>query len=659
MFKWIATFLVLVGAALGQATTVFYTDRALGVNPFSASGNGSTPSAIFLSFAQVRVCTLPATGIPCTPVASITDQFGNPLSISGGNFGQLTTDVVGRFSFGCTPGLYQVQVEAVGSNTPNLNYPVTCPSGSVNGAVSVSSIDTIRYVDGVFFTTVQAAINSLPSTGGTVIVPPGTYVGPTNIPNNNTTIQCSGWLECKFTYTSNFNLGNGTVTLSGIKLDGIVFDFGGTASGIVMTSVQYSDFRFQVQNSTAVFPSAALLVTTTNTAGATFQNKFDWISLQNVGTGLILNGDANIAVCGGGQTGPGAVFFNQFHYLAIGGLSQGPSADAIDFTSGADSNDFGLVTIILGQGNTTGHAVNFGTRCPTNFGDIVFEHFFSLSASALQSGYSGPFLQFGDSEGAIDTYVCGTNCGGANFSGYNPTALAANLINWNIDEIGGNLYSLVNPVWVMNNLAVNQGILNIPLPVATASANFSCPSMKFDSAEWTGSSNTYSSWIINCSLAASGVPTFENLNLTYGGPTTNLNFILGTNIKLGLTGGGFNAFFQGNPNMTGSVTLSSPLKNGTLVSSSSTIGFMQQTSGAGCATTGSTPWAGSCTTAMNWPVSFSSAYTVTCTADGITSGVPILQGTTGQLAGSITAITQTATGVASQFSTIECIGYQN
>jgi hypothetical protein len=110
----------------GQST-VFYTDRAVGVFPVLPSGQAVL---VPIQYGQVRVCTFPAVGSPCTPVAAITDINGNPLSISGGNFGQLSTDVVGRFSFGCTPGLYQVQVAASGSNTPQLNYPVTCPSGS-------------------------------------------------------------------------------------------------------------------------------------------------------------------------------------------------------------------------------------------------------------------------------------------------------------------------------------------------------------------------------------------------------------------------------------------------------------------------------------------------------------------------------------------------
>lgn len=123
--KWIKWLLglALVVPSLGQAQNSFYTDRAVGVTPIQ-----STSVLAPIAYGQVRVCTINATGSPCVPTASIFDLSGNPLSVSGGNFGQLTTDVVGRFSFGCTPGSYIVQVAGSFSNVPQLTYPITCTS---------------------------------------------------------------------------------------------------------------------------------------------------------------------------------------------------------------------------------------------------------------------------------------------------------------------------------------------------------------------------------------------------------------------------------------------------------------------------------------------------------------------------------------------------
>jgi hypothetical protein len=128
--KWLAVAALVLGmfTGVGKAQSIaFWTDRAVGVFPF---GGGGVTGLVPIQYGPVRVCSIPASGSPCTPVASITDINGVPLTIQGGNFGQLTTDVVGRFAFGCTPGNYLVQVAAASSNTPQLSYPVTCPSGS-------------------------------------------------------------------------------------------------------------------------------------------------------------------------------------------------------------------------------------------------------------------------------------------------------------------------------------------------------------------------------------------------------------------------------------------------------------------------------------------------------------------------------------------------
>ena len=47
-----------------------------------------------------------------------------------------------------------------------------------------------------------------------------------------------------------------------------------------------------------------------------------------------------------GESGLGAIFYNQFGFLNINDAS----ADGIDFTSGVDSNDFGFVSIVLRTG---------------------------------------------------------------------------------------------------------------------------------------------------------------------------------------------------------------------------------------------------------------------------------------------------------------------
>lgn len=443
-------------------------------------------------------------------------------------------------------------------------------SWTVGGGWSAVRPGQIRFADQ--FPNVQAAINALPSSGGVVMVPPGTYVGPTSIPNNNTTVQCTTWLGCTFTYSTSVTFGTGTTQLSNIRLDGIIFDFGSTASGLTLDGVQYSEFRIQLQHSTATLPSAALLLTASNSGNTlTWENKFDWLNFLNVGTALVLNGDTNISGCGGTQSGEGAVFYNQFHYLNVNNAS----ADAIDFTSGVDSNDFGFVSIVLASGNTTGHAINFGTRCPSSYGDVVFEHFYTLTVNAVQSGYSGPFLQFGQSEGAIDNFACGVNCLNGIDYGYNTTALDAGNINWQIAILAGNPYGQTNPV-LQANVIVNTGpFFSFPLQTATSSVNYPCPGAQFKSSEWDLSAATFSSWSWVCSLPSSGTPSFENFALTYNGVASpNVTFLLTNPIRLGLQNvSGNNTLFVANPSTpSGNITVTGPTASTTIMTQSTGSG---------------------------------------------------------------------------------------
>lgn len=172
MKRWILLMLACLGIAHGQ-TTSFYTDRAVGSFPTSEGVAVLVP----IPYGQVRVCTVGATGSPCTPLASIFDTAGSPISNSiGGNFGQVTTDVVGRFTFGCTPGSYLVQVAATGSNTPQLNYKITCGINTslsnpfpgpfaINGAITATSVDGMRKVGpGIGeFTHIQDCLNDIPN----------------------------------------------------------------------------------------------------------------------------------------------------------------------------------------------------------------------------------------------------------------------------------------------------------------------------------------------------------------------------------------------------------------------------------------------------------------------------------------------------------------
>ena len=440
-----------------------------------------------------------------------------------------------------------------------LIFAMLTPVSLAQGThIGVGNLNNTQYADQ--FPSVQAAINALPVSGGEVRVSAGTYAGPTSIPNNNTRIVCSAWLACTFTYTSNVTFGSAVSALNNLDIDGIVFDFSGTAAGLTLSGGTSGHYRMQLQNTTGT----ALTLLGTAVANVT-GNTFDWIKISTAGIGLVLNGDANLTGCGGTQVANGAVYYNYFKVVEMDHIS---GAYGMQFTSGDDSNSFGFVQIQMGAGNTAGNAIIFGSRCPSSYGDVVFEHFSTITVDAIQAGYVGPFLQMNQSEGIIDNYVCGVNCvGGATTWGFNTTTAVAGNVNWQIGWMGGNPYSQPSPLLQTNGILNTGQFFEYPLLRATASANYPAPGAKFLSSEWNGSSAQNSSWGFVPTLAPSGVPPYENFSLTNSGSVTrNLNFILQYPIRLGLqNASGFNTFFVANPGAPrAGVTVTGPAANGTL-----------------------------------------------------------------------------------------------
>src|SRR5271167_966609 len=107
MRKFLAVLALMLASIGASAQLSYYSDHSVGISPF-----GSIVGYIPIQYGQVRVCSWPgASGIPCSPLATVYDKNNNQLFVQGGNFGQLTTDVTGLFTFGCKTGSYFIQVQ--------------------------------------------------------------------------------------------------------------------------------------------------------------------------------------------------------------------------------------------------------------------------------------------------------------------------------------------------------------------------------------------------------------------------------------------------------------------------------------------------------------------------------------------------------------------
>jgi hypothetical protein len=92
-----------------------------------------------LAGATVRVCTMPASGQPCTPLAQIYSDAGLTQAIAN----PTTTDGLGNYFFYAAPGKYEIEVSGPGITTkqlPNVILPNDPSSPTFTGAVSAFSL---------------------------------------------------------------------------------------------------------------------------------------------------------------------------------------------------------------------------------------------------------------------------------------------------------------------------------------------------------------------------------------------------------------------------------------------------------------------------------------------------------------------------------------
>ncbi|MGC2832047.1 MAG: hypothetical protein WB994_20580 [Candidatus Acidiferrum sp.] len=92
-----------------------------------------------LAGATVRVCAMPASGQPCTPLALIYSDVGLTQALAN----PTTTDGLGNYSFYAAPGKYEIEISGPGITTkqlPNVVLPNDPSSPTFSGAVSAFSL---------------------------------------------------------------------------------------------------------------------------------------------------------------------------------------------------------------------------------------------------------------------------------------------------------------------------------------------------------------------------------------------------------------------------------------------------------------------------------------------------------------------------------------
>jgi hypothetical protein len=198
-----------------------------------------------------------------------------------------------------------------------------------NSGITTPSVNRMIYVDGLNYTTLQAAVTAACSDGGVVLVPQGTYVGPTTFCSNLTIKPFNyGYFgtPTKFTYTAPLVISN----LHNLDIEGVQFNMG-ASGGVSLSSVSAS--RIDVEIVTTQTTTPALLLTCTVGGGNTAYNQFMRLVTNGGSEGIKWSGL-------GGPTPTCAVTENQFGMLQAYAPSSAPSSTwtAFDVVQDSDSN---------------------------------------------------------------------------------------------------------------------------------------------------------------------------------------------------------------------------------------------------------------------------------------------------------------------------------
>jgi hypothetical protein len=153
---WFLLLFLILGGSASFAQDAYYSEVAVAPNPWVRNG-GLLPSAN----TAVRICTFSASPtVPCTGLATIWDSSGNIVSSAlYQSFGQISTDMLGRFTFGCVAGKYTLQIQSTTNNSVLVNKPISCGGAGGNGLSDPGSNGVL--FRSAFNTTALATYNNI------------------------------------------------------------------------------------------------------------------------------------------------------------------------------------------------------------------------------------------------------------------------------------------------------------------------------------------------------------------------------------------------------------------------------------------------------------------------------------------------------------------
>ena len=518
--------------------------------------------------------------------------------------------------------------------TLTINGPLVAPVAQIFcGTGTIAGLDFVRpdwFPGAELGAQVNAAMAAL-SSGGTVLIAPGTYPVTTLIYVTKSGIKIQGSGQGNTILTQNLNNDLIQVSLANnFELSGFTFNDTGTSSGYNMVELDYSSYaKIHDNHFTSSRTAAANTLNGVRIAGASthlanynevYHNTFSgipWIAMSaaanangnsftdnkvfNGGEPFDINGDA-VAITGTQIIGNYFYGGNQSAYLQSVDGSQ-VSGNQFMFVGSTTQPS---LTLLLASGSSQAQTIISGN---------------------LFQGSGSQFHCISMHDNVRDTIIDANDfesCGG---DGINTANGAGALTN----------------ISITNNIFHNSGVQN-------ASAGFAAIHMYFTPDNGYGAFHILNNHAYDDQGGAA--------SQTYG-------------LTLNCTGAGtlFNSEISGNDfssNKTGSFSFGACVtatafgynnESGGWVDRTTSGGVKRQISRVvGCATAASLN--ATCDQAITWAFAFSDVnYTVSCTSQGVISGVPALEGTdfsTARTGAAITVRTISLTAAAAEFSVLNC-----
>jgi hypothetical protein len=350
-----------------------------------------------LAGATIRVCAMPASGQPCTPLAliysdaALTQALANPTS----------TDGLGNYFFYAAPGKYEIEISGPAIATkqiPNVILPNDPASPSFSGAVSAFSLTlsgnlTVNGNTTVLGNLASGTLNltnqSTPpgsASAGTVNLytktadkrvyykdETGTEVGPLG-PGNGAQTNVAN------TFTANQNFDNG-MHIKGPDPYADITRFG-----------KFGTFSSTTANTTSGSGSVAL------TSVQSFQNG-EYVTVYNAGAANSISAMGTVTLtpalnAGGLNTVAAAAGATSFSYKVVAADKFGGYTAASTAASTSAGNALGVQTINITSMSRSGRTVTVLTAAPHPFvaGSMVYITYINGGGTNTDGTFNGFFI---------------------------------------------------------------------------------------------------------------------------------------------------------------------------------------------------------------------------------------------------------------------------